>query len=72
MDLNTLEYINEILEDLPKRFHKEFVEEVLFIENNMCAHDVRKIYEYYLEDIIPEMTEEEKSKIFVNLVQIEI
>lgn len=67
MELNTLEYINEILEDLPKRFHQEFIEDVLIIDNNMCANDIRKIYEYYLEDILDELTQEEKNNMFVNL-----
>ena len=67
MELNTLEYINEILEDVPKRFHQEFIEDVLIIDNNMCANDIRKIYEYYLEDILDELTQEEKNNMFVNL-----
>lgn len=67
MELNTLEYINEILEDLPKRFHQEFIEDVLIIDNNMCANDIRKIYEYYLADILDELTQEEKNNMFVNL-----
>lgn len=45
---------------LPKRYQKEFIEDVLVDENSLITFN--KVYSYYLDEIWEELTIKEKNK----------
>lgn len=56
------QYTKECIQTLPDRFKEEFME--MLEESPQTLHSIRKNHEMYLETILDELTEEEKSKIF--------
>lgn len=55
---------NKILSDinsLPKRYHEEFIDEVLVDKYSILCFN--KVYEYYITDIWNELNTEEKSNL---------
>lgn len=63
--LETLEEINKSVDFLPERFRKEFIEEVLVIDDDLAPGVVQKVLEYYLDEILEELTVEEIKEMFV-------
>lgn len=57
--------IKDYLKMLPVRFHDEFMNEVVVDKKD--TKGLRKAFEYYLEDILDELTQEEKDNIFVTI-----
>lgn len=57
--------IRKELESLPKRFHKDFIE--MMESAPQTLNSVRKNTEFFLDDIMDELTEEEKKKMFIEL-----
>ena len=57
--------IDECLRLLPERYHTEFIKDVIECvdEEDMTVKSVRKSFEYYLADIMDELTTEEMDKI---------
>lgn len=53
--------VKAILEELPERFHEEFMECIVDKES---IKNLRKVYDYFLEEIIDKLTDEEKEMIF--------
>ena len=60
-----LEQLKKELEWLPPRFRMEFVE--LICECEQDAHSIRKNCEFFTDNIMNELTEEENSQMFVTL-----
>lgn len=66
-----MEYIVEkCLEMLPKRFHKEFVDEVIVDEYSI--QNLRKVFEYYISEIFEELTDVEKEPLYEDFFFIEL
>ena len=63
--IGMLSKLKEELEWLPPRFRMEFVE--LICECEQDAHSVRKNCEFFTDNIMNELTEEEESKMFITL-----
>lgn len=57
--------IDECLRLLPERYHTEFIKDVIECvdEEDRTVKSVRKSFEYYLADIMDELTTEEMDKI---------
>lgn len=53
--------VENCLKLLPERYHNEFVGEVLV--DGESIRSLRKVFEYYLQDIYNELNKEEKEKI---------
>ena len=61
--IEMLQKLQQELEFLPPRFRAEFLETICYC--NQDAHSIRKNAELFLDNIMDELTEEEKSKKFV-------
>ena len=57
--------INKELEFLPKRFHEDFIE--MMESAPQTINTVRKNTEFFLDNIMDELTEEEKKEMFTEL-----
>ena len=55
------ERIDGLLEILPRRYHEEFIGEVIVDENSILSFN--KVFGYYLDDIWEELSDEEIEKI---------
>lgn len=55
--------INKELKTLPKRFHEEFLEMMYSCPQTLKT--VRKNTEFFLDEIMDELTEEEKEQMFI-------
>lgn len=53
--------VENCLKLLPERYHDEFVGEVLV--DGESIRSLRKVFEYYLQDIYNELNKEEKEKV---------
>ena len=62
--------LEEILTDLPQRYHKEFINDVLVDQYSII--NIRKVHEYYINDILNELTEEEKKPYYEKFLFIEL
>lgn len=55
-------HINELekkIKELPKRFHNEFVNEVIVDQYSITS--INDVYNYYISDIFEELTQKEKN-----------
>ena len=57
--------INKELESLPKRFHEDFIE--MMESAPQTVKSIRKNTEFFLDNIMDELTEEEKKEMFTEL-----
>jgi hypothetical protein len=57
--------IKKCLKILPTRFHDEFINEVIIDEASIKS--IKKVFEYYLAEILDELTQKEKDKIFIKI-----
>ena len=57
--------INKELESLPKRFHEDFIE--MMESAPQTINTVRKNTEFFLDNIMDELTEEERKEMFIKL-----
>lgn len=57
--------IKEELKTLPKRFHKDYLEMINSAPQTLKS--VRKSTEFFLDEIMNELTEEEINKMFIKL-----
>lgn len=64
--IEMLEQLKKELEWLPVRFRQEFIEEVIS-SSNQDAHSIRKNCEFFSDDIMDELTEEERNKMFITI-----
>lgn len=53
--------VENCLKLLPERYHDEFIGEVLIDKESI--NSLRKVFEYYLQDIYDELSNKEKEKI---------
>lgn len=65
-----IDKLEEILKDLPKRYHEEFIEDVLVDQVSITS--IRKVHEYYINDIFNEFTEKEKEPYYEKFLFIEL
>lgn len=65
MEKEVQERINQAFETIPSRFHDDFAEVINSCEQTVKS--VRKNEEYFLDNIMDELTEEEKKKMFTQL-----
>ena len=61
LDENVYEAIWYELGFIPNRFHKEFLQDVIWKINSQDVHSVHKNGNYFLEDIWEDMSESEKN-----------
>lgn len=61
-----LKALKSELEWLPPRFRREFIEDVI-CQSPQDAHSVIKNCEYFADEIMDELTDEEKSEMFITL-----
>ncbi len=66
MDYELLKYIIECCEFLPVRFRDEFLESIVF-DDNLNKHTVRKNHEYFIENILNELNDDEFDSMFCNV-----
>lgn len=52
------------LQCLPRRFHREFLQDVVVSVGFQSCHSIRKCVEYFLSDILDELSVEEYEYIF--------
>lgn len=50
--------LKDALTELPKRYHEEFINDVLVDPESIRG--IRKVYGYYIDEIFPELSEKEK------------
>ena len=50
--------LKDALTELPKRYHEEFINDVLV--DSESIRGIRKVYSYYIDEIFPELSEKEK------------
>lgn len=62
--------IEEYLEIIPTRYHKEFLNDVIVDEQSIKY--IRKVTEYYLAEIFDELTSKEKEIIGRKMIIIEL
>jgi len=65
-----IDKLEEVLNDLPERYHEEFIEDVLVDQASIIS--IRKVHEYYLNEIFQELTEEEKEPYYEKYLFIEL
>lgn len=65
MEKEVQERINQAFETIPSRFHDDFAEVINSCEQTVKS--VRKNEEFFLDDIMDELTEEEKKEMFTQL-----
>jgi hypothetical protein len=58
-NMNVYEQIWYELGFLPNRFHREFLQDVIFRINEQDSHSVSKNWEFYFDTIQEELTEDE-------------
>ena len=76
--LEEFKYICECVNKIPERFQKEFLEEAIGFENieidglSFDEKSTRKNTEYYVSEIMPELTEEERELVYENFMILEV
>lgn len=65
-----IDKLEEVLNDLPERYCKEFIEDILVDQASITS--IRKVHEYYLNEVFQELTEEEKKPYYEKYFFIEL
>ena len=67
-DMNIYEAIYNELHFFPKRFHREFLQDIVMEINYNDVGDISKIGSYFLEEVFGEFTEQEQNSDFIVVI----